>query len=155
MAVLMVSPVWAGEREPVKPSAKDRCAVCGMFPAKHSNFATQILFKDGSYAVFDGVKDMFKYYLNLKKYNPSKTLSDIVAIYVTDYYDVVMVDAYNASYVAGSNVYGPMGKDLMAFEKEEAAKEFMIDHRGKSLLRFNEVTHHLIKRLDGHSGHDH
>ena len=29
---------------------------------------------------------MFKCYLNLKKYSPSKNLSDIDSIYVNDYY---------------------------------------------------------------------
>ena len=42
-----------------------------MFVKKYPDWTSQILFKDGSYAVFDGAKDMFKYYLGLKKFNPS------------------------------------------------------------------------------------
>lgn len=148
MMVLMASPVLAGEREPVKPSAKDRCPVCGMFVAKSPESVAEIIFKDGSYAVFDGGKDMFKYYFNLKTYNPSKKLSDIDSIYVTDYYGVVFIDAYKAYYVAGSDVYGPMGRELIAFEKVADAKEFMEDHVGKALLRFNGVTYDLAKDLD-------
>ena len=65
---------------------KDKCPVCGMFVKKYPDWVSQIVFKDGSYAVFDGAKDLFKYYHGLKKYNPSHAPSDIDSIYVTDYY---------------------------------------------------------------------
>lgn len=140
--------VISGDRKPVKPSHKDKCPVCGMFVAKYPDFLAEILFKDGSYSVFDGAKDMFKYYFNLEKYNRAKRLSDIDCIYVTDYYSLNFVDGLKAVYVTGSNVYGPMGKELIPFEKEADAKEFMSDHAGKSLLKFKEVTVDLIKDLD-------
>jgi nitrous oxide reductase accessory protein NosL len=139
---------WSGERKPIKPTPKDKCPVCGMFVAKYPDWGAEILFKDGSYAVFDGAKDMFKYYFNFGKYNPSKKWSDIDSIYVTDYYGLVFIDGYQALYVIGSDVYGPMGRELVPFEKEGDAKEFMKDHKGKSLLRFKEVTTEVIKSLD-------
>jgi len=145
---LTLSLSWSGERKPVKPAPRDKCPVCGMFVAKYPDWVTEIIFKDGTYAIFDGPKDLFKYYLNLEKYNPSKKLSDIDSIYVTDYYSLVFIDGYKAIYVTGSDVYGPMGKELIPFEKEADAKEFMKDHKGKSLLKFKEVTMELIKQLD-------
>jgi len=146
--VLTASFSFSADLKPAKPSAKDRCAVCGMFVAKYPNFLAQVLFQDGSYAFFDGSKDMFTYYLNLSKYNPSKKSSDIVAIYVTDYYSLTPLDGFKSYYVIGSNVYGPMGKELIPFEKESDAKEFMADHVGKSLLRFKEVSPGILKGLD-------
>ena len=137
-----------GDRKPIKPSPKDKCPVCGMFVAKYPDFLAQILFKDGSYAVFDGTKDLFKYYFNLGKVQPSKRVSDIDSIYVTDYYRLTLIDGWKALYVMGSNIYGPMGKELIPFEREEEAKEFMVDHVGKSLLKFGEVTPDLLKGLD-------
>ena len=119
-----------------------------MFVAKYTDFAAEIIYNDGSYATFDGVKDMFKYYFNLKKYNPSKKLADIDSIYVTDYYDLKWIDGYKAFYVEGSNVYGPMGRELIPFEKEAGAEQFMTDHIGKSLLTFDDITFDLIKGLD-------
>jgi nitrous oxide reductase accessory protein NosL len=139
---------WAGEKKPVKPSPKDKCPVCGMFVAKYPDFLAEVLFKDGSYALFDGAKDMFKYYFNLKKYHPSKSLSDIDSIYVTNYYDLTLINGYTAFYVLGSDVYGPMGRELIPFEKEGDAKEFMKDHKGKSLKRFKEITYEMVKELD-------
>jgi copper chaperone NosL len=138
----------AEAKDPIKPGEKDKCPVCGMFVAKYPDFVAQVIFKDGSYAVFDGAKDMFKYYFDMKKYNPSKAQSDIDSIYVTDYYDLTMIDGYKAFYVLGSDVFGPMGKELIPFEAEEDAKEFMIDHVGKSLLKFKEINSNTLKDLD-------
>jgi len=119
-----------------------------MFVAKYPDWVAEIIFKDGSYAIFDGPKDLFKYYLNLGKYNPSKKPSDIDSIYVTDYYGLDFIDGCKAIYVMGSDVYGPMGRELIPFEKVGDAKEFMKDHKAKSLLRFKEVTMEVIKQLD-------
>jgi nitrous oxide reductase accessory protein NosL len=144
----ITSMAWAGERQPIKLTPKDKCPVCGMFVAKYPDFVAQIIFKDGSYAVFDGVKDMLKYYFNLTKYNRSKKVADIDSIYVTDYYDIKIIDGYKAFYVAGSDVYGPMGHELIPFEKQAGAEQFMLDHKGKSLLTFEEITYDRVKKLD-------
>ena len=85
---------------------------------------------------------------DLKKYNPSKKQTDIETLQVTDYYDLTPVNGYEAFYVLGSDVYGPMGRELIPFAKEEAAKEFLKDHKGKSIVKFKEVTPALIKTLD-------
>ena len=140
--------VSAAEKSPITLSAKDKCPVCGMFVAKYPDSAAQIIFKDGSYAAFDGVKDLFKYYFNLTKYNPSKKPLDIDSIYVTDYYDLKWIDGHKAFYVEGSDVYGPMGRELIPFEKEAGAEQFMTDHIGKSRLKFDEISYDLIKCLD-------
>ena len=138
----------AADKGPVTPSPKDKCPVCGMFVKKYPDWVGQVIFKDGTYTFFDGAKDLFKYYLNLKKYNPAHTQADIEAVYVTDYYRLEPVDAYTAHYVAGSDVYGPMGRELIPFGKAEDAKEFMKDHRGKTIVRFRDVTPELLKTLD-------
>ena len=48
----------------------------------------------------------------------------------------------------GSDIYGPMGRELIPFEKETDAREFMKDHKGKSMLRFTDVTPDILKGLD-------
>ena len=119
-----------------------------MFVAKYPDFITGVLFKDGTYSFFDGAKDLFKYYFDLKKYNPAKKLLDIASIQVTDYYELARIDGFQAFYVVGSDVFGPMGRELIPFAKDEEAREFLKDHKGKSLLKFQEVTPVLIKTLD-------
>jgi len=149
--VLMLWAVTGESADPsefIKPSPKDKCPVCGMFVAKYTDFLAQIVFKDGSFAVFDGAKDMFKYYLDLKRYNPSKKPSDIQSVYVTSYYDLQPADATKAFYVIGSDVYGPMGRELVPFVAEGEATEFMQDHAGKQVLRFGDVTMDVVKSLD-------
>ena len=119
-----------------------------MFVAKYPDFLTEILFKNGTYVFFDGTKDLFKYYFNLEKYDPSKTISQIDRIYVTEYYSLDLIDGYEAYYVIGSDIYGPMGKELIPLANEEDAKTFLADHMGKSILRFSEITQDLIEGLD-------
>ena len=149
LVILLVSSLaLAGEKKPIKPTPKDKCPVCGMFVAKYPDFLAEILFKDGSYSVFDGTKDMFKYYFNLKRYHPSKNISDIDSIYVTDYYNLNLIDGLPAFYIIGSDIYGPMGRELIPFEKETDARGFMKDHNGKSILRFKDITHEMVKGLD-------
>ncbi|MCU0594732.1 MAG: nitrous oxide reductase accessory protein NosL [Desulfobacterota bacterium] len=147
--VLVSAPsAWAAGEQPVKPGPKDKCPVCGMFVAKYPDFIAVITFGDKTRAYFDGVKDMMKYYFNLQKFNPSKTRDDIARIHVTDYYSLGLIDGFKAFYVTGSDIYGPMGKELIPFEKEEDAKEFLKDHKGKALLRFQDITDDLVKGLD-------
>jgi len=137
-----------GEAGPVSPKPTDKCPVCGMFVAKYPDFLSQVIYKDGAYAVFDGAKDMFKYLLNLRAYAPSRQPSDIGAIYVTDYYSLTPIDGKGAWYVFGSDVYGPMGRELIPFGSEREAQGFMVDHKGKRLLRFAEVTADVLKELE-------
>ena len=138
----------SAEKQPLKPSKKDKCPVCGMFVHKYPDWVGEIIFKDGSMAYFDGAKDLFKYYFNLKKYNPEKTGEDIAAIYVTEYYDMKIIDAKSAFFVVGSDVYGPMGKELIPFVSKSDAEEFKKDHKGKRILKFEDIKPGIIKKLD-------
>lgn len=140
--------VQAGDKQPVKPTEEDKCPVCGMFVAKYRDFLAEVIFKDGSHFIFDGAKDMFKYYFNLQKYNSGKRVEDIDSIYVTDYYNLQFTDGQKACFVVGSTVYGPMGRELIPFEMNEDAQEFMVDHAGQKIVRFDEVTLEMVKGLD-------
>ena len=147
--MLAICPLAGAQDVPAaKITPADKCPVCGMFVAKYPDFVDQIVFKDGSHAFSDGVKDMMKYYFDLPKYNHGKTKADIAAILVTAYYTLKLSDGLKAWYVAGSDVYGPMGKELMPFKDEAAAKEFKVDHKGTAILSFTDITPELIKTLD-------
>jgi copper chaperone NosL len=144
----LASLVEAAEKGMPKPTAKDKCPVCGMFVAKYPDWTSAVVFKDGSQAFFDGAKDMFKYLFNLKRYNPSKKKEDTEAIWVLDYYSLSPIMAGKAWFVAGSEVFGPMGRELIPLEKESGAKEFLKDHKGQRILKFSEVTPEIVKVLD-------
>lgn len=131
-----------------KVSPTDKCPVCGMFVAKYPDFVARVTLSDGSSAFFDGVKDMMKYLMNMPKYNPKMNLGDVKAIGVTDYYQLELIDGRQAFYVIGSDTYGPMGKELIPFRTEAAAREFMADHKGKAILRFQDISPETMKELD-------
>jgi len=133
---------------PQQPSNKDKCPVCGMFVYKYPDWTAQIIFKDGAVAFFDGCKDLFKFYLNLNKYKPGKKIDDIAAIYVTEYYDMKSIPAADSYFVVGSGIYGPMGHELIPLAAKKDAETFKIDHNGKGILRFEEITRKVIDGLD-------
>ena len=147
LTVIAALPTAAAVRAWVRPSAVDRCSVCGMFVSKYPAWTAEIIFNDGSYVMFDGAKDLFAYYFDIRKYSPSKKREDIASMYVMDYYAVAFIDARNASYVDGSDVRGPMGKELVAFASNSDAREFKEDHKGKSVLPFGAVTPEILKDL--------
>jgi len=146
--MVSVAVLWADEATPLKPGPKDKCPVCGMFVAKYPDWVASVTLKDGTRVFFDGVKDMLKYYFNMARYAPGKTAADIQAVHVTDYYRLEPIDGRQAFYVVGSDVYGPMGRELIPFEKEAQAREFMKDHKGKTVLPFDQIDFPLVIGLD-------
>jgi len=130
------------------PGPRDKCPVCGMFVAKYTDWVVSLTFRDSTSVFFDGPKDLFTYYLNMKKYNPSRKVADVVSMAVKDYYDFKPVDAKKAFFVVGSDVYGPMGKEIIPFRKEADAREFMKDHKGKKIVGFGSVTPEILKTLE-------
>jgi nitrous oxide reductase accessory protein NosL len=129
-----------GEPGAVKPDPKDKCRVCGMFVAKFTNWVAEIVFRDGTYAVFDGPKDMFKYYFDIPRYEKGKTKADVAKIFVTDYYTAEWIPAAEAFFVLGSDVHGPMGEELVPLKGKKEAEEFRKDHKGEKILTFDRVT---------------
>ncbi len=123
-----------------------KCPVCGMFVAKYPKWAA-LIDVEGKKHYFDGVKDMMKFYIFDVDfpYNRNK----ITHIEVTDFYTLKVIDAKEAYYVIGSDVYGPMGNELIPFLTKEAAQNFMIDHRGENVIRFDDITPKLVMELDG------
>jgi copper chaperone NosL len=134
--------------EDISPTRKTKCPVCGMFTAMFAGWNAKIEFKDSTTATFDGSKCMFKYFLDIKKYDPSKSRDDIAAVSVNDYYEKTPSDALRAYYVIWSDVYGPMGHEPIPFAKEADAKKFLKEHKGERIIRFKDVDMKLITSLD-------
>ena len=145
---LAALPTAAGWLPPLSPAPGDKCPVCGMFVAKYPDWTAQVRFRDGKTVFFDGAKDLFKFYFDIGHYQPKRSAADVGAVYVTDYYTLEPIRARDAFFVVGSNVYGPMGRELIAFAAEEQAREFLQDHRGREILRFDAVTPELLRTLD-------
>ncbi|WP_223809721.1 nitrous oxide reductase accessory protein NosL [Sulfurospirillum multivorans] len=114
-----------------------KCPICGMFVAKYPQWVA--LYDGEKKFYFDGVKDMMKY-AYARKLSSDK-------FYVSDYYKLSKLEATKAFYVIGSNVYGPMGSELIPFATQEEAETFSRDHNGQKVIAFDEITEALVKSL--------
>jgi nitrous oxide reductase accessory protein NosL len=134
--------------QPKGPTPKGSCAVCGMQVAHFPDWAASVSFKDGAQAWFDGPKDLFIYLSDLKQYAPKQKPSDLTVIQVKDYYGRKYLDGRKAFYVIGSDVLGPMGKELVPCATEAGARDFLKDHRGQRILTFQEISPVLLKSME-------
>ena len=146
--LLIAGSAPAAQKIPATPPAKTKCPVCGMFVAKYPDWAASITFRDSTRVHFDGPKDLFTFYIDPGRYAPARKQADIADIRVKDYYSLAIVYGRRALYVIGSNVLGPMGKELVPFAGKEDADGFMRDHRGVKVLRFNDITRSVLKGLE-------
>jgi len=130
------------------PGPRELCPVCGMVVAKYPDWIAAITWRDGHTHYFDGAKDLFKFFFDLPRYAPGHRREAIQSILVTEYYDLRRIDARQAWYVIGSDVRGPMGHELIPLASQADAEEFMRDHQGRRILRFEQVTRALPEALD-------
>ncbi|MBD3794545.1 MAG: nitrous oxide reductase accessory protein NosL [Epsilonproteobacteria bacterium] len=122
-----------------------KCPVCGMFIEKYPKWVAKVTL-NGKDLYFDGVKDMMKYLIYKGDFKFDRT--KISSILVTDYYTLESINAKNAFYVVGSNVYGPMGHELIAFKDKASANNFMKSHSGKKIVTYAQITQPLVQSLD-------
>lgn len=146
--LLSLSTALAAPAAVPAPAAKDKCPVCGMFVAKYPDWVAIVTFKDSTSLFFDGAKDFFTYYHNIKKYTPARDQASIASVTVRDYYLLKQIDARKASFVIGSDVYGPMGKELVPFEKTADAIAFLKDHTGKRILTFKDISPAILRSME-------
>ncbi len=137
----------------VEVTTDEKCPVCGMFTYKYPKWAAQIFFKHDNHEhhySFDGVKDMMKFYFNPMAWGDYKNSKkeNITKILVTDYYSQKAIDATKAYYVIGSDVYGPMGNELIPFENKDDANTFKNDHRGEKVIQFENILEDEVYKLD-------
>jgi nitrous oxide reductase accessory protein NosL len=119
-----------------------------MYVPNFPDWATVVFFKDGSQTWFDGPKDLFTFLLDLNHYAAKRRATDIVSIHVKDYYGLKYVDGRKAFYVIGSDVMGPMGKEMVPFATEADAHGFLKDHKGQKVLTFVEINSTSLKSLE-------
>lgn len=132
----------------IKVGKDEKCPVCGMFVYKYPKWAAQIhITGKEKHLSFDGVKDLMKLYLEPQKWGDYKKMS-FYTVLVTDYYTQKAIDGKKAYYVIGSNVLGPMGKELIPFETAENASIFFKDHLGKEIVTFDQIDMKLVNKLD-------
>ncbi len=153
-ALALLLSIWAtvalAQMPPLpKPGSKDLCPVCGMLVSKYPHWVATIVYKDGHAHHFDGAKDLFKFWFDPPKYAAGHSREQMARITVTDYYSLQPIDAKTALYVIGSDVLGPMGHEFVPLASMADAEDFMKEHKGKRILRFDQITQELPLQLDG------
>jgi copper chaperone NosL len=143
-SVLVLSTAGFTEQA-VQPTTEDRCMTCGMRVAPYPNWIALVTFKDGHHYFFDGPKDMFVFYFNLQDYLPEATPDDIDQLQVTEYYTLQRRAAQDVFFVAGSDVLGPMGKEMVPVSGEENLKTFMRDHGYEKVMRFDGAALNAVE----------
>ena len=126
--------------EKLTVSKEEKCPVCGMYLYKYPEWISKMVLEGKEY-FFDGVKDMMKFYFS---HNAPKDAT----LLAQEYYTHKTIDAKKAYFVLGSDLYGPMGDELIAFESKEKAQQFLLDHRGKKIVHFSELTQEVVEHLD-------
>ncbi|QDF98512.1 hypothetical protein CJ010_19205 [Azoarcus sp. DD4] len=127
--------------------AHARCAVCGMFPARHPDWAAQLITDNGDAWFFDSPVDMLLFLADSARYTRGIAIGAIAARYVSDHAGGGWVAADEAWFVHGSSATGPMrGPDLPAFASRAAA-EALAAAQGGRVLRFAELDATLVAAL--------
>jgi copper chaperone NosL len=114
------------------------CPQCYMTVGASALGPAALVLADGKVIGFDSTGDLFRYILEPQKYGLDA--ASIKNVFVTEYGTKTFIDAKKALYVAGSDVAGHMGPDVVAFSKKEDAEKFMADHHGVKLAPYTEVT---------------
>lgn len=137
----------------VEVQEHEKCPVCGMFTYKYPRWAAQIFYEENDvkkHWSFDGVKDLMKFYFNSSKWGnyPIAKRTNITKILVTDYYTQKGIDGTKAFYVIRSDIFGPMGHELIPFKSMEDAKTFKKDHFGTMIIKFSDIKENEVYKLD-------
>jgi nitrous oxide reductase accessory protein NosL len=153
--------------EPISLTQDDQCEVCGMIIPNHPGPTAEIFYADqtpsghANPAWFDSTWEAFQY--DFERENEGWERQ---AFYVTDYSSVEyelttdagdtlisthvgaddFVDAAGVTFVAGSEVKGAMGRDLIGFSEQADAEEFQSEYGG-TVVAFEDVTESTIAEL--------
>ena len=133
--------------EPLAITKGHKCHACGMRVFDFINWHTQIVYKDGTNDGFCAVKCLMAFYFEPEKYSKHRTKENFETLYAKDYYSLKWHDMKDMVFVLGSDVMGPMGRELVPFSDRRMAETFLEDHNGTKIFSLDEITLDLIHQL--------
>ena len=132
----------------IAPSDSDRCPVCAMFPARRPQAAAAMTLNDGETFYFCSNGCLLRSWLRPRAYL-NKTRAAIDRLVVQDYFSGKPIDARSATWVAGSDVIGPMGPAIIALGNAAELVAFQNRHGGKTVFTFDQIDDALWKKING------
>jgi len=156
--ILLAGAAWAGSGGPVAAlrslstdgrmslSQSDRCPVCAMFPARHPEAAAAMTLKSGETFYFCGNGCLLRAWLRPTVYL-GKVRESIDRLVVLDYFSGQPIDARSATWIAGSDVVGPMGPAIIALGDADRLVVFKKRHGGKTVFTFDQIDDALWRKI--------
>lgn len=127
-------------------SESDRCPVCAMFPARRAPTAAAMTLKSGETFYFCGNGCLLRTWLRPMAYLGKKQ-ETIDRLVVRDYFSGQPIDGRTTTWVAGSDVVGPMGPAIIALGNADQLTAFKNRHGGEIVFAFDQVDDDLWKKI--------
>lgn len=121
LVVLVLGAIGCGGEE------RPRCRECGMPADEVPAFAAYARGPDRAELRFDAPRCLFRFLLSPAGRGSSRPE-------VVEHYSQARVPAESVVFVVGSDVIGPMGRDLIPVDRAHAA-QFVAEHRGRVVER--------------------
>jgi nitrous oxide reductase accessory protein NosL len=131
-------------------SESDRCPVCAMCPARRPQTAAAMTLKNGETFYFCGNGCLLRTWLRSTVYLGQKQ-DAIDRLVVRDYFSGQPIDGRTATWVAGSDVIGPMGPAIITLGDAGQVATFKNRHGGKIVFtidRLDDLLWEKISRRD-------
>jgi len=127
-------------------SKTDRCPVCAMFPSRHPRSAAAMKLKNGATFYFCSNGCLLRAFLRPRAYLgvEREALDRLV---VLDYFSGQPVDAHTATWVAGSDVLGPMGPAIIALAETGHIDAFKKRHGGNAVFILDRLDDDLWRKI--------
>ena len=120
-------------------SEQDRCPVCAMVPKKRPGNAAAIELHDGTTHYFCGTGCMIRSWMHPDAYLGVER-DQLKRAVVQEYFEGRPVDGSSVTFVAGSDVVGPMGPALVPLASEADVATFAERHGGTERFTLDTIN---------------
>ena len=127
-------------------SPSDRCPVCAMFPARRPEAAAALTLESGETVYFCSNGCLLRSWLRPGVYL-GRNRQTIDRVVVQDYFSGQCVDGRSATWVAGSDVMGPMGPAIVTLGNTDHLTVFQKRHGSQQVFTLNDVDDALWQTI--------
>ena len=125
LALVFFAAACGGDEHP-------RCAECGMATGRDPKWEAGVTTADGKALVFDTPRCLLRWLR-------SEGARGAAGPWVTEYYSSRKAPAAFVYYVIGSDVSGPMGREVVPVSTRPSAERFMAEHHGTAVRDFDHL----------------